>query len=540
MLAGSFKFPPARRIYIPKPGKKEKRPLSIANPRVKVVQKALELVLSRIYEPCFLPTSHGFRPGKSTHSRLKQIDIQFKGAKWYIERDVTKCFDSISHRKLMNILSRRIDCGKTLNLIRSGLKAGYVEMGGIALKRTEGTPQGSVLSPLLCNVFMHELDKFMESLIKSTDCGRKRKANPPYTAIRNKMAHVKIMKPENMIAQFRLLRSQLRRYPIGDPMDPNFRRLRYVRYRDDFLISVIGPKKLALDIKRKICDFLKQELGLQLNEHKTLVTNAHNDSAKFLGALIHNRANPNKKVILTKAGTKTRITARVEMLAPVAKLIRKLKKRKFIKWRKDGKTACPTGVKRLVNFSHSDIVGYYNMVTRGILNYYNFRDNYSSLGSLVRLLHMSCARTLALKYKLRFMAKAYKKFGTRLKCPDTGVELYKPITLGRIRQFNIGRPTNLGSLERSWANKLTRSNLGKSCIICGGIPAQMHHVRKIKELKSRRHLDWFTMQMAAINRKQVPLCRRHHTALHRNLLTPTEKLLFNKGCKDMIKTPKEK
>jgi retron-type reverse transcriptase len=116
---GTYEFTAARRIYIPKPGKTEKRPLTIASPRQKVIQKAMELVLSIIYDPLFLPSSHGFRPQKSTHSALKMIENQFKGADWFIEADITKCFDSIDHRKLMEIISREVHCQKTLALIRS-------------------------------------------------------------------------------------------------------------------------------------------------------------------------------------------------------------------------------------------------------------------------------------------------------------------------------------------------------------------------------------------------------------------------------------
>lgn len=189
--------------------------------------------------------------------------------------------------------------------------------------------------------------------------------------------------------------------------------------------------------------------------------------------------------------------------------------------------------------SHSDILPYYNAVTRGILNYYSFVDNRSSLSSVVPMLRMSCARTFALKYTLRHMSKAYKEFGSSLECPDTKAKIYRPTTFKRICMFNISPPNNLEALEKSWANKLTRSNLGKSCIICGGIPAQMHHVRKIKELKNRKHLDWFTMQMAAVQRKQVPLCASHHSALHANRLTPVERELFSAGCK-LNKHPRQR
>lgn len=524
--SGKFQFTPARRIWIPKPGKTEKRPLGIASPREKIVQKAIELVLSSIYEPVFLETSHGFRPNKSTHSALQMIDIRFKGAVWFIEADITKCFDCIYHERLIKKLSEKITCRKTLALIRSGLNVGYVELGGIAEKALMGTPQGSVLSPLLCNIFLHELDKYMNDLSAEYDKGVKRRQNPTYTAILNKMAK------QNLSGKIQL-RKELRKFPIGDPMDPHFVRIRYVRYADDFLISIIGPYSLAIEIKNKVSQFLEDNLGLEMNQAKTLITKASQTPAHFLGANIIWRNPSEKKVVINKHKKKTRITARMGLLAPLDKLIKKLVERGFAKWNPNG-TIKPIGLKRMQNMNHADIISYYNAVTRGVLNYYSFTDNRSSLGSWVRYLHMSCARTLALKYKLRFMAKAFKKFGSLLRCPETGTKLYKPNNLNRIRQFHTSKPPTLMGLGLSWANKLTRSNLGKECIICGATPVEMHHVRKIKELKSRQHLNWFTIQMAAINRKQVPLCGTHHTKLHNDKLTPEERKLYVVGCKALI------
>jgi hypothetical protein len=127
------------------------------------------------------------------------------------------------------------------------------------------------------------------------------------------------------------------------------------------------------------------------------------------------------------------------------------------------------------------------------------------------------------------MSKAFKKFGRKLKCPETNKELYIPKDLKRTRTFDVSEPENLEMLERRWTSKLTRSSLGKECIICGKTPAEMHHIRKLKEFKSRKTISWFTMQMAAINRKQVPLCRDHHIRLHNNQLTDEERNLFAQG-----------
>lgn len=428
---GKYRFTPARHVWIPKPGKSEKRPFQIAPAREKIVQKAMELVISSIYEPNFLPTSHGFRPNKSTHSALKMADVQFKGSTWFIEADISKCFDSIQHEHLIRCFSKKIGCQKTLALIKSGLKAGYIEMGGISEKASKGTPQGSVLSPLFCNVFLHELDVYMDEICREYSKGTRRRQDPRYTAVLNKIAI------QTKIEEKLKLKQELRRLPVGDPMDGNFSRVRYIRYADDFLISVTGPHSLALKIKELVSVFLEKELGLHMNQGKTLVTKSCEGPAFFLGTEITWRAPEQKKVILSSKGRKVRITGRLSLHAPMKTLSKKLVERKFAKWDLSGKTLTPVGLKRLQNTSHSDIISYYNAVTCGILNYYSFTDNRSSLGSVVRILHMSCARTLALKYKLRDMSKTYKKFGSSLESPETKVKIYKPTTLKRTRQFNL-------------------------------------------------------------------------------------------------------
>jgi group II intron reverse transcriptase/maturase len=529
LKAGKFKFLPARRIYIPKPGKTELRPLTIASPREKIVQKAMELVFTGIYEPSFLPTSHGFRPGRGTHTALKMIDQVSKSANWFVEADISKCFDNTDHTILMKIISKRIDCAKTLALIRSALKAGYM-VPDVPLAQTGdvGTPQGSVISPLLCNIYMHELDLFMENQMQMLNIGKRRRQNPQYSKYLNKLAKT------TLISERIKLRKLMKKVPSRDPMDPKMIRVKYVRYADDFIISVLGPYKLAVDVKQRIEVFLKEELKLQISATKTLITNTKRDSAKFLGTLIRTGKSAKKPYKRDKHGRKVRITPRVSFHAPMKELFDKLKTQGFVKQNNAYGWVTPTALRRIVNMDHADIVGYYNSVVRGILNYYSFADNRKSVGSVARALQMSCARTLALKYKLRFAAKVFKKYGKHLKDPDSETELYLPDTYKRTRRFYKQAEIGLKRIEKSWTNKLTRSNLNKVAFSVEALPAEMHHVRKIRELKQRKHLDWFTFQMAAINRKQVPLCRDHHQKLHRGSLTQEEKDAFRKGCKEQV------
>jgi group II intron reverse transcriptase/maturase len=187
LKAGKFRFNPRRRVFIPKPGTKHKRPLLIRSPMDKVVQKALQLVLEAVYEPSFLEFSHGFRPQKGTHTALKAVSKDFKRVTWVIEADITKCFDRFNHQVLLNTLKERIDCHKTLALVKSSLEAGYVDLSNFVKKADLGTPQGSVLSPLLCNVYLHKLDQFVLELMTQRHKGVRRKGNPEFVRLYGRM-----------------------------------------------------------------------------------------------------------------------------------------------------------------------------------------------------------------------------------------------------------------------------------------------------------------------------------------------------------------
>ena len=241
-----FRFRPSRRTQIPKKSGGS-RPLSIPNFSEKLVQEVLRAILEAYYEPRFLDCSHGFRPERGCHTALAYIKRKFKGMTWFIEGDIRGCFDNISHQVLMSILSEDIQDGRLLNLIRMCLKAGY--MVDWQYHRTySGAPQGGIISPLLSNIYLHKLDEFIENeLIPQHTRGEKRAILTPNTPGwdlgSNVPARREISRP------LRSSEKRMRQIPSQDTQDPNFRRLRYCRYADDWLLGFAGPKSEAEDIK---------------------------------------------------------------------------------------------------------------------------------------------------------------------------------------------------------------------------------------------------------------------------------------------------
>jgi len=246
---GTFEPYPVRRVTIQqrKPdGRIKQRPLGIPAIRDRIVQDALRMILEPIYEADFSPRSYGFRPNRCTMDAIAYIVNQLRARNghyfWIIEGDIASYFDTVQHRILMRLLRRRVKDEKLLGLIWQFLRAGVME-GKLFRETQQGTPQGGILSPLLANIYLHELDDYMQGYIG---------LSPYFKAKRRKAG------------------------------DANFL---YVRYADDFIVMCNGTKAQALHMKQELQAFLKAKLKLNLAMDKTKVTHA-NDGFQFLGIWI--------------------------------------------------------------------------------------------------------------------------------------------------------------------------------------------------------------------------------------------------------------
>jgi group II intron reverse transcriptase/maturase len=381
MLKGSFHFTPARLKMTPKPNKPgQYRQLLIGNPRDKIVQKALELMLLAIFEPLFSDSSLGFRPGRSVMTALDRIHMRGGHMSWAINGDITKCFDRIPHNIIMDTIKVHVSCERTLKLIERSLVVGHIDEDGKAIKATVGTPQGSILSPLFSNIVLDKLDKYMESLGDELNVGNKRKLNSTYVALENRRKYYKTRNPANA-RQALLDMRKLSKYNMHGDL---FRRALYLRYADDFVVLMASSLERATELKEKIAIFLLDECGLELNQEKTIIVNTR-DGFNFLGAFIKRRTNVSHFNSFKRAdGGKItrRTTLRMGVDAPILSILNQLVDNGFARRNHLGQLFA-RGKQNMIHLTHFDIIRFFNSKISGLLSAYSYAGNFAAMNKVV-------------------------------------------------------------------------------------------------------------------------------------------------------------
>ena len=364
-------------------------------------------------------------------------------------------------------------------------------------KTRTGNAQGSCCSPILCNIYLDKLDRFMENIINLDTTGKYRKHNPDYAKAR--YLYRKAVSNDSDTKTIKHLKFAMDNLPSSDRYDPNFCRVKYVRYADDFLIGVIAPKSYAVDLKRKIKEFLMNELLLRLSDEKTKITHAAENEVTFLGYIIRKGTGKHCKFHNNPFDPALHIFMNTEGI------LKKLRENGMCK-----DNVYPIGISRLLREPPEEIIKYGNQVLRGLLTQQRGCYNFFEGWRIQYVVMFSIAKTLARKFDIS-AKKVFARFGSSLsvsyrnakdKVCSVSLALYK--SFARQKDFFAKIKSAVSSVPLPKYNLI--NPLARDCYICGNqwLPVSMYH-RQTKKKLNKPYSPIVTV-MLAINRRQIPLC----------------------------------
>jgi hypothetical protein len=383
-----------------------------------------------------------------------------------------------------------------------------------------GVPQGGLVSPILSNILLNKLDKFVETvLIPKYTRGEKRRQNPEYHQLKNKSQR---RRQRGNVEEAEALRKQMQSLPSVDTDDPEYRRLKYVRYADDFLLGFIGPKSEAEEIKQELRKFLQEELKLELSEEKTLITHARDEAARFLGYEVVLLQDDQKRYKFQDGKDRRSINGRIGLRVP-----KDILETKYQCYQKGSKVMHRAEMEHESDFT---IISTYQLEFRGIANYYQLAYNMHTLKKLKWIMEISLTKTLAHKFKMS-VAKVYKRYGTELMVKD---KKRKGLQVSIPRQDKDPLVATWGGVPLTWDIKATLEEqppkvyhgghselvqrlLAGYCELCGSTEnIEVHHIRALKDLHTHpgREKPGWIKRMIILKRKTMPLCRTCHDDVH--------------------------
>jgi group II intron reverse transcriptase/maturase len=511
-----YQWTPVRRTYIEKKNSTKKRPLGLPTWSDKLLQEVMRLVLEAYYEPQFSDHSHGFRPKRGCHTALRDIYRTWRGTTWFIEGDISSYFDNIDHTVMLSILRENIHGNRFLRLVDNLLKAGYLEEWYYH-RTLSGTPQGGVISPILSNIYLDRLDKFVEgTVIPAYTRGKERERNKLYYQA---TAAVSYMRRQGRIEEAKALSKELRRMPTRNPNDSKYRRLWYERYADDFLLGFIGPRTEAEEIKQQLGQFLRETLKLDLSDEKTLLTHASTETARFLGYDISISRNDEARNRKGNRSLNGQVTLRIPRQVVQAHC------KPYMAGNK------PIHRPELQQDEAFSIISLYQSKYRGVVNYYLFAVNLRDLSKLKWVMEASLTKTLAHKLKIS-VGQVYKRFRTVIETPSgrrPGLRVTverdnKPplkATWGGISLVRNMKATLNDAPNTIWNRRteLIKRLLADTCELCGSHDQVIvHHIRALRDLKKwgRAERPAWVETMATRLRKTLVVCHACHRQIHRD------------------------